>query len=148
MTHGQNTADEFAIRSLVARYCDAVLRRDADAWGATWATDSEWRILGNTTRGREETVALWKTLMESFSFVMQTPGAGWIEIDGDRANGRWSISEYAKATDGRGILTLGIYRDEYCRQAPGWLFRRRRFDLLYSGPPDLSAAVQPLPGDL
>ena len=33
-------ADELAIRELVARYADAVARRDDDAWAATWTEDA------------------------------------------------------------------------------------------------------------
>ena len=47
-----HSADQLAIRSLVARYCDAVNRYDAVAWAATWAQDgrrrsplkNRWRI--------------------------------------------------------------------------------------------------------
>ena len=35
--------DELALRNLMGRYTDAVNRRDADAWIATWAEDGVWR---------------------------------------------------------------------------------------------------------
>jgi ketosteroid isomerase-like protein len=38
--------DELAIRALVARYADAVCRRDPDAWAATWAEDCKWDLGG------------------------------------------------------------------------------------------------------
>ncbi len=63
-------SDELAIRELVASYADAVVRRDADAWSATWAEDGEWHILGNATRGRDAVVSLWKQLMAAVPFVV------------------------------------------------------------------------------
>ena len=138
-------SDELAIRELVASYADAVVRRDADAWSATWAEDGEWHILGNATRGRDAVVSLWKQLMAAVPFVVQVPGHALIEVDGARATGRWYITEYGKSADGSGSLTLGVYHDEYTRSAEGWRFLRRRFDALYSGPPDLSGTPQPFP---
>ena len=58
-----DTADELAIRNLLARYGDAVCRRDPAAWIATWATDCTWDLGGGrVTHGRDETFALWRTL--------------------------------------------------------------------------------------
>ena len=52
---GVDVASELEIRGLVARYADAVSRRDEDAFGATFATDGEWQLLGNkqTAIGRD-----------------------------------------------------------------------------------------------
>lgn len=139
--------DELAIRDLVARYADAVVRRDAEAWAATWAEDGEWHIFGQPTRGRDEVVALWKTLMGTLSFVLQVPSSGIVRIEGTRGTGRWHITEYGKGNDGAGTLTLGTYQDEYCRIGDLWRFRLRRFDALYMGPPDLSSQALHLPVD-
>ena len=35
-----------AIRRLIARYCDAVLRFDRDAFAQTWAAAAVWHIPG------------------------------------------------------------------------------------------------------
>ena len=40
-----DSADELAIRGLIARYCDAVNRYDSDAWAGTWANDGRWYFL-------------------------------------------------------------------------------------------------------
>ncbi len=42
----RNVADELALRELITRYADAVRRRDAAAWGDTWAAEGEWQIAG------------------------------------------------------------------------------------------------------
>jgi hypothetical protein len=146
-TQGDQTQlrDELEIRKLVARYSDAVARSDADAWGATWAEDGEWLIMGQPTKGRDQVVALWKNLMAGFSFVVQLSSGGIIEIQGPRASGRWYITEQGQGLDGTATLTIGVYNDEYCRVGDEWRFLRRRFDPLYMGPPDLTAKPFPLP---
>ena len=134
-------ADELEIRNLVARYSDAVNRRDAEAWGATWAEDGCWRILDMAPEGRAAIVALWKKLMQGFPFVVQMPSTGLVEVNGAAATGRFYLTEYGCGADGVGRLTLGVYHDRLRRTKDGWRFQERRFEALYSGAPDLSDAL-------
>lgn len=46
-------ADLAAIRDLNDRYADAVQRADADSWGALWAEDACWTLMGSRVEGRE-----------------------------------------------------------------------------------------------
>jgi uncharacterized protein (TIGR02246 family) len=144
----RNVADELALRELVARYADAVCRRDAAAWGATWAADGEWQIMGQTAQGRDEIVALWERFMAGIPQVIQIPHEGLIEIDGARASLRWYVTEQGKLADGSALVMTGIYLDECVKEDEVWLFAKRVFHSLYSGPPDLSADFQPLPAEL
>jgi hypothetical protein len=138
-------ADQLAIHELVSRYADAVTRRDEQAWADTWAEDGEWHVLGNPAKGREAVVALWNKLMGGLPFVIQLPSAGTISIDGPNGTGRWYITEHGKTADGSGLFTVGVYHDRYRRIDGEWRFARRRFDMLYSGPPDLSGMTLPFP---
>jgi ketosteroid isomerase-like protein len=140
-------ADELAIRDLVACYADAVIRKDPVAWRETWAEDSTWIVGGQPTEGREAIVAQWNGLMSLFEFITQLPQHGRIEIDGDRATGRWYVNELGRPLGGEPNLTMGVYHDRYARLASGWRFQRRRFDLLYAGPPDLTGQTFPFPTD-
>lgn len=142
-------ADELAIRELIARYSDAVNRRDSAAWGATWATDAVWHIApGLSPEGRDNIVALWEQLMSGFPFVVQMPSACLVEVEGDQARCRFYLCEYGKREDGGGMLTLGVYHDRLRREKEGWRFVERRFHPLYSGPPDLSGAAAGFPKEL
>jgi hypothetical protein len=155
-----NTADR-EIRDLVARYSDAVNRRDEKAWTATWAEEGCWQLLGQTKTGRAEVVAFWLELMPHVPWVLQLPSFGVIELDDDltTASGRWYINEISKRPSGPG-LTIGVYHDSYvCKGRKGragrdgresgvWCFAHRRFDVVYSGPPDLSGKESPYPPDL
>jgi uncharacterized protein (TIGR02246 family) len=147
----RNLVGELGIRNLVARNADAVNRRDADAWSTTWTRDCEWHMLGNPTQGRDGVVALWRSFMEGFPFVLQLVHSGTIELDPDQptaASGRWYLSEIWKSPDGAGGTTVGVYHDRYVREEGAWLFARRRFDILYMGPPDLSAEPSPFPTNI
>ena len=119
----RNVADELALRELVARYADAVCRRDAAAWGATWAADGEWQIMGQTVQGRDEIVALWERLMGGIPQVIQIPHEGLIEIEGDRASLRWYVTEQGKLADGSALVMSGVYLDECVKEDEVWLFQ-------------------------
>ncbi len=136
--------DEVAIRALVDRYADAVAEADEKSWRETWLPDGdgrgpcEWVVFGRAVRGRDEVVALWRTLMSGLTRAVQMPSAGVVEPDGDGMSGRWTVTEVAWLKGGQPLFTVGRYRDEYVRGEGGWLFRRRSFEALYTGPPDLS----------
>jgi hypothetical protein len=67
-----------AIRELLESYADAVTRRDAEAWGATWAEDAEWSLPDypeiGTTHGREAIVAMWVEAMKAIPASCSKPG--------------------------------------------------------------------------
>lgn len=140
-------ADELAIRELVDRYADAIVRRDEDDWRATWATDGEWHILGDRVRGHAAIVEKWNTLMGGLPFVHQLASGGLIEFEGDKARGRFYVNEYATTPDGKGLLMLGVYFDRYVFDAGDWLFSKRRIHPLYMGPPDMSGVSNDFPSD-
>jgi len=143
----RRVADELEIRELVARYADAVCRRETDAWGSTWATDGVWAIVGQTPTGREAVVALWEQLMGGMSQVVQIPNEGMLQFDGDRARGRWYITEYGQLATGAAMLTVGLYHDEYVQEDGAWRFGKRAFHSFYSGSPTLADDFHPLPAE-
>jgi uncharacterized protein (TIGR02246 family) len=131
-----------AIRDLVHTYADAVVRRDADQWAATWSTDAVWELgKGRHVEGREEILALWNTAMDGFKAVVQNVVNSIATIDeaAGTGSGRCYILEHwNRVDDSRGIL-LAYYDDTYTRVDEAWLFASRELVVQYSGPPDLSA---------
>ena len=141
-------ADELAIRALVARYAEAVSSRNKEEWAATWTDDGAWNVMGMSSQGREDTVALWEKLMGGLEFVVQLANSGTVTVDGDTATGRWQVSEHGKFHGGAAMFTLGFYKDECVRENGEWRFKTRSFHPLYMGPPDLSAPHHPFPADV
>ena len=142
--------DAIAIQTLVHRYADAVVHRDATQWGRCWAHDARWDLgRGRLVEGRTAIVDLWLSAMGGFAAVVQTVqnGQAWpTDATGDegaggsrRAAGRWYISErFARADGTRGIL-LAHYEDSYVRSDDqGWQFASRSLQPHYMGAPDLS----------
>ena len=134
-----------AIRDLVSRYCQGVVRRDPEAWGATWARDGEWHLMGNVIKGRNAIVARWHELVDSLPFIHQLASNGLLDLTGDGATGQWFVTEYGVMSDGKGLLNLGIYHDDYLLEDGDWRFARRRFGALYMGPPEMSRKPFPFP---
>jgi len=146
---GSTTGDELAIHALVARYCHAVLQRDHEAWASTWDEDAQWCLLGRSARGRAGIVALYHKLVGGTRWIVQQTSNGLVELAGDRATGRWIVTEHLQASDGTPGLNVGLYCDDYRRGRDGvWRFARRRFEPCYLGPPGLTAPPRPLPTDV
>ena len=126
-------SDELALRNLEARYCDAVIRRDADAWESTWASDGAWVFMGQVIEGRENILAFWKQAMDGFPMIIHQYFSGGIKIDGDQATCRWYILETVVDTNGESKQFFGVYNDDCVKIKNDWLFMKRRFDLIYQG---------------
>ena len=138
--------DEYlAIRQLCERYADAVTRRDARAWLATWAPDGEWRYGGDDPpRGREALARFWEAALEDIADIVMLVHSGVVErVDGDAAVARWYHSEHVRVGDGEALAGVTLYEDELVRIDGDWRFARRRHRLLYSGP-DLSGEFHSL----
>ena len=137
----QALPDELAIRNLVARYSDAVGRRDEQAWAATWTDDGVWNVGFVKASGRSDVVKTWSTLMEHFRFVTQMPQSGAIQLEGDEADGTWHVMELGWPGQGDPTCTFGIYEDRYRRTGDGWCFAQRNFHVLYMGAADLKGQL-------
>ena len=126
----QNLVDRAAITDLIAAYGDAVSRRDADAWGATWASDATWSLMGHEVAGRDAIVALWLGAMAQFDAVSFVTAVGPIAITGDTASVRCQTHEVLRTIDGTVRSVAGIYDDSFVRQDGQWLFARRVFAIV------------------
>ncbi len=134
------TPAESEIRSLVSTYAQAVVTRDGASWQSTWSKDGVWELMGQAPRGRDALLEHWNKLMGGIQFVYQLAGEGKVQIDasGERGTGSFPTVEFAKFGEGPGNLLLGTYHDEYILEDGQWLFAKRRMQIQYMGPSDLS----------
>ncbi|BBZ70677.1 MULTISPECIES: nuclear transport factor 2 family protein [Mycobacterium] len=124
----QQVADIIAINHLAASYSEAMCRFAVEEAVETYAEDG---VLSTpTTEDAVGRTAIAETIGRTVSgldFVFQTLHQGLVEVHGDTAMTYFTITEWARRTaDGRGILFLGVYRDDVIRTAAGWRFARRR----------------------
>jgi hypothetical protein len=136
---------ELDVRNLAGRYCEAVLLGDAELFASCWMPDAEWVVPGGSTiAGRDDIVALYAKLRAPFALCVQELLSGVVELgDDDRpAQARWQIREVQRRADGRTNCVIGTYTDDVARGEDGVCrFVRRRFDVRYRGPLDLSGDV-------
>lgn len=122
--------DRLALRELIDSYADAVVRADADAWGATWAEDGVWSMPDYPefpeTRGRDAIVTMWVEAMKHYPGIIFTAGPGSIVVEGDRATMRSYTSE---VYDQEGVTKRdrGVYEDICVKRDGKWLFQSRTF---------------------
>ena len=122
--------DQLAIRNLHDRYADAVFRRDPADWGALWAEDATWDLMGTQVAGRDSIVAMWNGAMAGFTFVGFFFQTGAIMIDGNTATGRVYTNEVLENQDGNLTRTVGRYEDRYVRHGQEWFYQSRSFSIL------------------
>jgi ketosteroid isomerase-like protein len=122
--------DQLAIRALNDAYCDAVFRRDPADWGANWAEDARWNLMGEDIDGRAKIVAVWEGAMATFGFVAFFAQMGALRVDGDRAEGTVYTHELLENADGSISRPVGRYDDVYTRVDGSWLFQERRYNFL------------------
>ncbi len=127
--------DRVAIRELHDQYSDAVCRIDAKDWGAVWAEDAKWNLMGMQVEGRDAIVGLWTQAMSAFEAVSFLSIPASIEIDGDTASGRCQTHEILKTAEGTRMVG-GLYHDTFVKQDGVWLYASRDFAVVaeYMGP--------------
>src|SRR4030095_15557802 len=126
------------IRQLHARYIDAVLRVDYDAFRACWTEDAEWRISGNVFRGRDEILGFFKRAMVNFHRVIMTFRTPLIELTDAGARTRIHVTENNGFKNGRPGASIGTYYEKLVQQDGQWLRSWALYQLHYMGPSDLT----------
>jgi hypothetical protein len=135
-----------AVRQLVARYCDAVARFDADLFAALWTADAVWETAERDFVGRDVVAKVFTKARGRYALALQQVLSGLVEERGPddppgALRATWQIREVQRTHDGEGVELYGTYRDVCVEGGDGWQFARRRFDPLYRGPIALPGTV-------
>lgn len=131
------TADA-AINQLHARFADAVWRQDDTEFGACFATDGVWKIAGMEFTGRDAITDACRRMLGHCSHIHLLTGMPILEIGAGTAQGRLSMTEFARMQDGTTAMTIGWYHDRYIEEGGRWRFARRHWSMKYRGAPDLT----------
>lgn len=123
--------DIYAVKRLIAAYCDAVKRLDANAAGNLFCPDAALKIADYPLlEGKEAITSGMRQTFSQFSFMHQRCDTGLIDIDNDCGFARLDVFEANNPLGKEGIqLIFGTYEDEYRHLEQGWRFYRRRFTL-------------------
>ncbi len=125
-------ATDAALRQLVARYCDAVVRRDSEAFASAWTEDGVWDRGGQPATGRQQIHDAFTAVVRPLTWIVQSPAVCVFEVDeaSGTGSGRVTFDErFQRRRGGPGAL-LGTYHDEYRRDAGQWRFARRRLEVI------------------
>lgn len=132
-------ADTLAhVMQLHARYCDAVWRKDVQAFGECFTEEAEWRISGMVVRGRTDAMAMIDTILGRAKRVyieFQTP---ILDISGGALSARTYMNERCAWLDGKTNVAIGRYYEHFVREGDRLRFAWRLWQGLYTGPPDLT----------
>ena len=135
----EHLADHLAIRDLIARYTDALNRRDWEAMATQFTADAVWDAGGPAMgeqalyfSGARNIAAGIGNSVSGTSMCVQMTHSTAIEVTGGRATARSTINEVVGLGVDGGMTSLGTYSDELVLEADGeWRFSRRVFRFLY-----------------
>jgi len=128
----QRLEDIESVKQLKARYC-AFCDDNYNPQGiaSLFTDDGVWDggDLG-TAEGHAAIIKFFERAPSAFSFAIHNVMNPIIEIDGDRASGRWYLLQplIRKSRNGEDAMWLaGRYEDEYVRIGGEWKFKRLKF---------------------
>ena len=75
--------------------------------------------------GRDAIRGGFESGIVGYDLLVQVTTNGLIDVDGDRATGRWNQLEMAQLQDGSGSQLVALCHDDYLRGPDGWRLRSR-----------------------
>lgn len=132
----QRLTDLEAIHTLQARYCRYVdsgyasAGDDPDAFAALFAEDGLWAV-GGPIAGRE---AIRAHAEAGRRFRFHLAANPIVDLDGDRATGRWHVLVALTSHDREAQWLAGRYVNEFVRTDDGWRFAVVRFERAFHAP--------------
>lgn len=143
--------DRLEIADLVARFDDAVNRRDVEEFAPLWCEDAVWEIgepMPMHVEGAGAILETWQLMVASTVWLFRGSFAGVVTIEDDHARGRWPCVEtgtFAATAEApaRGYDNRAIYDDIYVRVDGLWRFQHRRYVYLWLSSDALPGAPVP-----
>ncbi|MBV6423920.1 MAG: hypothetical protein NAOJABEB_01730 [Steroidobacteraceae bacterium] len=129
--------DHYAIRELVERWSDGVNSREWAALEVLFTEEATWNVgepLNFHAQGPSQIVALLREKLQQTRYMVQTPHAVIVDVQGDAATAKSTIHEACRFKDDSGIEVVGTYFDEFVRERVGWRFSRRTYRCTFTSP--------------
>lgn len=122
-----STDDIIAIRGLADRYSDAANRANPADMAAVYVEDAQLVALDQpAVVGRAAIEKVFAYTIGLMEFMNQICSGAVIDVDGDCATARWTVTEFSKRRNGEKLeIFLGTYQDDLVRTPEGWRFARR-----------------------
>lgn len=122
--------DEFHIRRLVDKYTEAANRSDTKAMASLFVMHGKLAAFGNPDIiSRHQIQAVYARTLAPLNFVHQLCSGALIKLEGTKATGCWSVTEFNRKNGGKLTIFLGSYDDDYILTSAGWQFARRELSL-------------------
>jgi len=125
------------IKKLKARYLYYIDDREWDSVLDCFVEDAKtdygpWGVY----EGKKEIEKFFKEMFPpNYSLHHHVTHNPLIEVDGDRARGRWNLDEAATLKEGnKAIWISGRYDDEYVREGGSWKYKSVRVTFFYVTP--------------
>lgn len=121
--------DRFEIRELIERYSYSVNERDWVALESCYTEDAVWDVgppFDFRLEGRAQIVEIASGKISEELYVVQTPHATVVQVDGLSANAITTMFEAVRSVDG-GMQIIGTYYDRLVKTVEGWRFTERKF---------------------
>jgi ketosteroid isomerase-like protein len=129
--------DRVAIADLLARYADAVDRRDLDALDAVFTADAtiDFSAFGGSTGDLAATKQFLAESLGIFRRTQHMMGLPLVTVDGDRATARTTCHNPMLIDNADGTTSVWLiglwYDDDLVRTADGWRISHRRQERCY-----------------
>ena len=141
----KNLEDVEAIKQLKAQYCLYCDDNfDADKLTSLFAEDSIWEsAAGGQIKGKEDIHAFFASASKMMSFAIHMVMNPIIEVDGDRARGRWLLSQPNTRFEGnQAIWGAASYDNDYIRDNGEWKIKHLKITSIFWTPFDQGWAKQ------
>ncbi len=139
-----------SIRELIARFADAVTRKDPDTFGTLWAKNGEWIIgepMSLSVTGVDKIQATFSQIVCKWEFFAQFANSTLIEVRSKRAKARSTCEEFGiNSRSGETYHNVALYFDDLILTPKGWRFQRREYRYLWLDDRPLSGKTFAAPG--
>lgn len=123
----QQVVDVEDIRTLMAKYCHGIDKKNEELFMSIWSDDATYELPHGVATGtdaiRELVHTVWQRVPKCHHHITNH----LVTVDGDRATADTDVFYYRQSSEGVVQLLSGMYSMEYARVDGEWKTRRLAF---------------------